>query len=97
MTPRVGFGPGNIDCGDVLDELSIFLDDETDPATKGRIRDHLEACAPCLKQFGLERDVRALITRCCGGGRRTGQPACPHPGSHHRAHGGCRHARLIRR
>lgn len=63
----MGFGPGNIDCGDVLDELSVYLDDETDAGTKSRIRDHLEACAPCLEQYGLERDVRALITRCCGG------------------------------
>lgn len=67
MSPSMGFGPGNIDCGDVLDELSVFMDDETDSATRGRIREHLEACAPCLKQYGLERDVRALITRCCGG------------------------------
>jgi mycothiol system anti-sigma-R factor len=61
-----GFGPGNIDCNDVLDELYVYLDDETDDATKGRIRQHLEACAPCLKQYGLEQDVRALIARCCG-------------------------------
>jgi mycothiol system anti-sigma-R factor len=62
-----GFGPGNIDCDDVLNDLYVYLDDETDDATKGRIRQHLEACAPCLRQYGLEQDVRALIARCCGG------------------------------
>ena len=67
MSGGMGFGPGQIDCADVLDELSVFLDDETDSATKVRIREHLGACAPCFKQYGLERDVRALITRCCGG------------------------------
>lgn len=62
-----GFGPGNIDCDDVLAELYLYLDDETDDETRGRIRQHLEACAPCLKRYGLEQDVRSLIARCCGG------------------------------
>ena len=62
-----GFGPGNIDCDDVLKELYVYLDDETDDVTRGRIREHLEACAPCLRQLGLEQDVRSLIARCCGG------------------------------
>ena len=63
----LGFGPGNIDCDDVLDELYQYMDEETDEDTRGRIRQHLEACAPCLCQYGLENDVRALIARCCGG------------------------------
>jgi len=63
----LGFGPGNIDCDDVLHDLYLYLDEETDDVTKGRIRQHLEACAPCLRQYGLEQDVRSLIARCCGG------------------------------
>ena len=69
MSARMGFGPGDIDCGDVLEELSVFLDDETDDKTKSRIAQHLDACSPCLRQLGLEKDVRALISRCCGGDR----------------------------
>ncbi len=69
MSAPIGFGPGNIDCGDVLEELSVFLDDETDEATKSRIAVHLDACTPCLRQLGLEKDVRALISRCCGSDR----------------------------
>lgn len=65
----LGFGPGNIDCDDVLDELYVYMDDETDDATRARIRQHLEACAPCLRQYGLEQDVRSLIARCCGSDR----------------------------
>ena len=65
----LGFGPGGIDCGDVLDELYVYMDDETDDATRCRIREHLEACAPCLRQYGLEQDVRSLIARCCGSDR----------------------------
>ena len=63
----LGFGPGGIDCNDVIDEIYTYMDDETDDVTRGRIRQHLEACAPCLRQYGLEQDVRQLIARCCGG------------------------------
>lgn len=62
-----GFGPGGIDCDDVLRDVYLYLDDETDESVKNRIREHLDGCAPCLKQFGLEQDVRSLIARCCGG------------------------------
>jgi mycothiol system anti-sigma-R factor len=62
-----GFGPGNIDCDDVLKDLYLYLDDESDDALRNRIRQHLDGCAPCLKQYGLEQDVRALVTKCCGG------------------------------
>jgi len=62
-----GFGPGNIDCDDVLKDLYLYLDDESDDTLRNRIRQHLEGCAPCLKQYGLEQDVRALVTKCCGG------------------------------
>jgi mycothiol system anti-sigma-R factor len=62
-----GFGPGGIDCDDVLRDVYLYLDDETDEELRNRIRRHLDGCAPCLKQFGLEQDVRSLVARCCGG------------------------------
>jgi mycothiol system anti-sigma-R factor len=64
-----GFGPGNIDCDDVLKDLYLYLDDESDVEVRNRIRQHLDACSPCLKQYGLEQDVRSLVARCCGGDR----------------------------
>jgi mycothiol system anti-sigma-R factor len=63
----MGFGPGGIDCDDVLKDLYLYLDDESDDRLRNRIREHLDGCAPCLRQFGLEQDVRSLIARCCGG------------------------------
>ena len=63
----MGFGPGGLDCEDVLHDVYLYLDDETDGELRNRIRQHLDGCAPCLKQFGLEQDVRSLIARCCGG------------------------------
>ncbi len=62
-----GLGPGNIDCDAVLKDLYLYLDDESDSSLRDRIRQHLDGCSPCLKQYGLEQDVRSLVARCCGG------------------------------
>jgi mycothiol system anti-sigma-R factor len=62
-----GFGPGGLDCGQVIADVFVYLDDETDSDARARIREHLDGCAPCLRQFGLEQDVIALVARCCGG------------------------------
>lgn len=69
MTFVGGFGPGNIDCDDVLKDLYLYLDDESDIGLRNRIRQHLDACGPCLEQYGLEQDVRSLVARCCGSDR----------------------------
>jgi len=63
----MGFGPGGLDCEDVIKDVYLYLDDETNPELVSRIRQHLDGCAPCLRQFGLEQDVKSLIARCCGG------------------------------
>jgi len=63
----MGFGPGGMDCEDVLSDVYLYLDDETDPEVRQRIRTHLDECAPCLRHFGLEQDVKSLVARCCGG------------------------------
>jgi len=62
-----GFGPGGLDCDEVLRDVYLYLDDETDDAARDRIKAHLDGCGPCLRQFGLENDVRSLVARCCGG------------------------------
>jgi mycothiol system anti-sigma-R factor len=65
--PPIGFGPGGIDCEDVLRDLFLYMDEESDATARNRIRTHLEACGPCLKKYGLELDVKTLVARCCGG------------------------------
>ena len=62
-----GFGPGGMDCGEVLADVYHYLDDETDDEARQRIRMHLDDCAPCLRQYGLEQDVKSLVARSCGG------------------------------
>jgi mycothiol system anti-sigma-R factor len=64
---RMGFGPGDIDCDEVLRDVYLYLDDETNDDLRNRVRRHLADCPPCLEQYGLEQDVRSLVARCCGG------------------------------
>ena len=63
----MGIGPGGLDCDEVLADVFLYLDDETDPSARDKMRQHLDNCAPCLRQFGLEQDVKELVARCCGG------------------------------
>ena len=62
-----GFGPGGIDCDEVMKDVFLYLDDESDDTVRNRIRVHLDGCAPCLRQYGLEQDVKSLVARSCGG------------------------------
>jgi mycothiol system anti-sigma-R factor len=62
-----GFGPGGMDCDEVLADVYLYLDDESDVQARQRIRAHLDDCAPCLRRYGLEQDVKSLVARSCGG------------------------------
>jgi mycothiol system anti-sigma-R factor len=66
---RPGAGePISIDsCDDVLSHVFEFLDHETEPARREVIAEHLEDCSPCLRQFGIEQEFKALVRRRCGG------------------------------
>jgi mycothiol system anti-sigma-R factor len=44
----------------------LYLDGEVNTERRDRIRLHLDECSPCLRKFGIEREVRALVARCCG-------------------------------
>lgn len=57
--------PHETDCSEVLALVYGFLDGECDEKDRARIAQHLEECAPCLRQYGLERAVRTLLHRSC--------------------------------
>ena len=59
--------PHETDCGEVLAEVFLYLDGEMTAARTDRIRHHLDECSPCLRKYGVEQEVRALVQRCCGG------------------------------
>ena len=54
-------------CDDVLSHVFEFLDHETNDARRAVIAEHLEDCSPCLRQFGIEQEFKALVKRRCGG------------------------------
>ena len=57
--------PHETDCAEVLSLVYDFLDGEVDEADRARIVQHLDECSPCLRQYGLEQAVKALVHRSC--------------------------------
>lgn len=57
--------PHETDCTEVLSMVYDFLDGEIDAEEHARIAQHLDECSPCLRQYGLEQAVKALVHRSC--------------------------------
>ncbi|WP_395725157.1 mycothiol system anti-sigma-R factor [Nakamurella sp.] len=53
----------------MLRDVWKFLDDEMDPENRARVQQHLDECSPCLEEAGLERKLKELLHRKCGGDR----------------------------
>ena len=58
--------PHETDCRDVLEEVYLYLDLECTDDRRMVIREHLDECSPCLREYGIEQEVKALVARCCG-------------------------------
>jgi mycothiol system anti-sigma-R factor len=54
------------DCREVLAEVYLYLDLECADGRRALIREHLDECGPCLREYGIEKEVKALVARCCG-------------------------------
>ncbi|MGH3978396.1 MAG: mycothiol system anti-sigma-R factor [Pseudonocardiaceae bacterium] len=59
--------PHDTDCGEVLAEVWMFLDNECDPERRELLQRHLDECGPCLEEFGLDEHLKTLLARKCGG------------------------------
>jgi mycothiol system anti-sigma-R factor len=59
--------PHEVPCSEVIEQVYLYLDGEIDDEGRAKVREHLDECAPCLRHFGLENEVKALVARCCGG------------------------------
>jgi mycothiol system anti-sigma-R factor len=57
----------DVDCSEILQRVYVFIDDELESASVEEIQVHLDECGPCLDQFDLERSVKKLVHRSCGG------------------------------
>jgi mycothiol system anti-sigma-R factor len=54
------------DCDIVLSEVYLYLDLECSEDRRQLIQKHLDECTGCLREFGIEHEVKALVGRCCG-------------------------------
>jgi mycothiol system anti-sigma-R factor len=54
------------DCGIVLSEVYLYLDLECSEERRSLIQKHLDDCSGCLREYGIEHEVKALVARCCG-------------------------------
>ena len=54
-----------LDCGDVVEAVYLYLDGELSADIINNIRIHLDECTPCLREYGIEQEVKALIARSC--------------------------------
>jgi mycothiol system anti-sigma-R factor len=59
--------PHEVPCRQVLDDVYVYLDAECDREVGQRVKHHLEECGPCLREYGIEQEVKALVARCCSG------------------------------
>jgi mycothiol system anti-sigma-R factor len=54
------------DCSVVLSEVYLYLDLECSEDRRALIQKHLDDCSRCLREYGIEHEVKALVARCCG-------------------------------
>ena len=58
--------PHETDCREVLAEVYLYLDLECSEDRRSLIQKHLDDCSDCLREYGIEHEVKALVARCCG-------------------------------
>lgn len=62
MTSGEDYGVvGHTDCAVVIAEVWTLLDGECTDDSRDRLQRHLEDCPACLRHYGVEERVKALI------------------------------------
>ena len=58
--------PHETPCTEVLAKVYDYIDGEIDGNGYAKIRQHLDECGPCLREYGLEEVVKKLVQKHCG-------------------------------
>ncbi len=58
--------PHEVPCTEVLAMVYSYIDGEMDDSSYAGIRQHLDECGPCLREYGLDELVKKLVHKCCG-------------------------------
>jgi anti-sigma factor (TIGR02949 family) len=62
----VGEDPASgTDCSEVLHRVYEYLDGEMTRDDTEKIKQHLDECGPCLKEYDLDQALKALVKRSC--------------------------------
>jgi mycothiol system anti-sigma-R factor len=59
--------PEHPDCAAVIAEVWTLLDGECTTDTRERLQQHLDECPACLRHYGVEERIKALIAVKCRG------------------------------
>jgi mycothiol system anti-sigma-R factor len=52
-------------CTEVLARVYEYIDGEIELTDKTSVKQHLDECGPCLREFGIEEEVKIIVKRCC--------------------------------
>jgi mycothiol system anti-sigma-R factor len=58
--------PHETPCSEVLARVYSYLDGQLEAGSLAQVRQHLDECAPCLREYGLEEAVKRLVHKHCG-------------------------------
>jgi len=58
--------PHEVPCSEVLARVYSYLEGEIEVSGCAEIREHLDECGPCLREYGLEEAVKRLVHKHCG-------------------------------
>lgn len=58
-----------LDCSAVIADVWLVLDNECDQESRARLQHHLDSCSSCLAAYGIEEQIKNLLSRKCGGER----------------------------
>ena len=56
----------DMDCAAAIEKVYLYLDREMPDDDCAELRRHIDDCAPCLREYGLEQQFKALVARTCG-------------------------------
>lgn len=57
------------ECADVILRLFEYVDNEAGPEDKAAIKEHLDECGPCLREYERDLLLKSLVRRACHGER----------------------------
>lgn len=56
---------GEVDCSYALQRVYLYLDGEIGEVDAAEARQHIADCSACLREYGIEEEVKRLVRRSC--------------------------------